>query len=95
MIFPAGPAGHPARVVSPDGPGSGPVFVQFLPVKFPKWLMLAEAGVGYFLPERRVTGGTLSHSVSSADQGPHVPMMSVEASGTLSSNLSTLSSHEH
>jgi hypothetical protein len=76
-------------------PAAGPYFVQFLPVKFPKWLMLAEAGVGYFLPEQRVTGGILSHSVSSDDQGPHVPMMSVEASGTLSSNLSTLSSHEH
>jgi hypothetical protein len=95
VIFPGRPRGRPARAVGLDDPGGGPLFSQFLPVKFPKWLMLADAGVGYFLPERRVTGGTLSHSVSSDDQGPHVPMMSVEASGTLSSNLSTLSSHEH
>jgi hypothetical protein len=76
-------------------PAAGRYFAQFLPVKFPKWLMLAEAGVGYFLPERRVTGGNLSHSVPSDDQGPHVPMISVGASGTLSSNLSTLSDREH
>jgi hypothetical protein len=36
--------------------------------------------VGCFLPERRVTGGILSHSVFSDDQGPHVLMMSADLS---------------